>query len=312
MNNKLVSVIIPTYNREKMLCECIDSVLESTYACLEIIIVDNHSTDTTVDTITKKYVNSPVKVVSLKENLMAAGGRNEGIKRAAGDYLLFVDNDNIIYPDMIQILVDEMEKNNRAGLVGPISINKYYGDTIWLASGDYNFFTSRPKMLYSGKKIDEVELEKVYETCYSPNIMMVSRKVINAVGGFDNTYYAMYEEADFGYRILKAGFKCYIVTDARTNHMSYIGNDEQSKLRTLGIGFPERAYHYAKNRFVFMKKYAKLYQRIVFYSVFMHVFFVYYIFIALLYGRTDIAMAWVKGTYKGIFLRVSKDVKVVI
>ena len=173
MNNKLVSVIIPTYNREKMLCECIDSVLESTYACLEIIIVDNHSTDTTVDTITKKYVNSPVKVVSLKENLMAAGGRNEGIKRAAGDYLLFVDNDNIIYPDMIQILVDEMEKNNRAGLVGPISINKYYGDTIWLASGDYNFFTSRPKMLYSGKKIDEVELEKVYETCYSPNIMMV-------------------------------------------------------------------------------------------------------------------------------------------
>lgn len=312
MNNKLVSVIIPTYNREKMLCECVDSVLQSTYAYIEIIIVDNHSTDLTVDTVKKKYFDAPVKVVELEENLMAAGGRNEGIKRASGDYLLFIDNDNVIFSDMIQILVDEMEKDNKTGLVGPLSINRYYGDTIWLASGDYNFFTSRPKMLFPGKKIDEVKLERVYETCYSPNIMMVSREVINTIGGFDNTYYAMYEEADFGYRILKAGYKCYIVTDARTNHMSYIGNDEQSKLRTLGIGFPERAYHYAKNRFVFMKKYAKWYQRIVFYMAFMHVFFVYYIFMALLYGRRDIAGAWLKGTCKGLFSKVSKNVNLVI
>lgn len=307
---KMVSVIIPTYNRAEMLCQCVDSILKSTYTNLQIIVVDNSSTDNTVELLSERYSDNRLEIVRLKENLMAAGGRNVGIKKAVGDYLLFVDNDNIIYPDMIELLVSAMEKEDSVGLVGPLSINRYYGDTIWLASGDYNFFTSRPKTLYGGKKVGEIQLDKKYSTCYSPNIMMVSREAINLVGGFDMSYYAMYEEADFGYRILGAGFKEYIITDARTYHMSYVGHGEQAKLRTLGIGFPERAYHYAKNRSVFMKKYAKWYHIIVFYSVFIHVFTLYYSFIALKNGRNDIARAWLAGTIKGIFTRVKKQIKI--
>lgn len=308
---KLVSVIIPTYNRGKMLCECVASILESTYTNIEVLIVDNNSTDNTVELIQEVFKRDErVHMIGLKENLMAAGGRNEGIKRAKGEYLLFVDNDNIVYPDMIMYLVEEMEKDARIGLVGPLSINKYYGDTIWLASGDYHFFSSRPRTLYAGKKVNEVELKNKYATCYSPNVMMVSRKAIEAVGGFDTSYFAMYEEADFGYRILKAGFKEYIVTDARTHHMSYIGKDENAKLRTLGLGFPERAFHYAKNRTVFMKKYAKWYHRIVYYVFFIHVFTVYYMFEALIHGRKDIAKAWWKGTLSGVKAKVERKIKI--
>ena len=158
--------------------------------------------------------------------------------------------------------------------------------------------------MYAGKKVEEVELKKRYATCYSPNIMMVSKDAIEAVGGFDTSYYAMYEEADFGYRILKAGFTAYIVTDARTHHMSYISKGEDAKLRTLGLGFPERAYHYAKNRTVFMKKYAKWYHMISYYLIFIHVFTIYYIAEALLHGRKDIAKAWWKGTRDGLKIDV--------
>lgn len=310
---KLVSVIIPTYNRAEMVCKCIDSILKSTYSNLEIIVVDNCSTDLTVKLLKENYSeDSRIRIINLSENLMAAGGRNEGIKNARGDYLLFVDNDNIVYPDMIELLVKEMECDENIGLVGPLSINKYYGDTIWVASGYCNLFSSRAKHLYEGKKPTEVTLEKKYETCYLPNIIMVSRKVIEVVGGFDKSYFAMYEDADFGYRIKKAGFKEYVVTDARTHHLNYVREDEQTKLRILGIGFPKRAYHFAKNRTVFMKKYAKWYQRAVYYLIFIHIFTVCYTGIALFYGRIDIAKAWISGTVAGLCAKVKKDIKVEI
>lgn len=308
---KLVSVIIPTYNRAEMVCDCIDSVLCSTYENLEIIVVDNASSDNTVELISNKYeFDKRVNILALSENLMAAGGRNEGIKKANGDFLLFIDNDNIVNKDMIEILVKEMENDENIGLVGPISINRHSNGTIWLASGDYHFFSSRPKTLYSGKNVNEVRLEKRYLTCYSPNIMMVSRRAIDLVGGFDKSYYAMYEEADFGYRIKKAGFLEYIVTDARTDHVSFVNENQQAKLRMLGIEFPERAYHYAKNRTVFMRKYAKWYNMITYYLIFLHIFTIYYCVVALRYGRIDIAKAWIKGTIKGLTIRVNKTIKI--
>ena len=311
MKMKLVSVIIPTYNRAEMLCECVDSILNSTYKNLEVIIVDNNSTDNTKELVKKKYVTDErVLLVPLKENLMAAGGRNEGLKRAKGDYLLLVDNDNIVEQNMIELLVEEMCKDDRIGLVGPLSINKYDGNAIWLASGSYNFFSSRPKTLYAGRKPHEVMMEKRYSTCYSPNIMMVSKQVAEAVGGFDRSYYAMYEEADFGYRILKSGYQEYIVTDARTMHLSYVGEGEAAKLRILGIGFPERAFHYAKNRTVFMKKYAKWYHMITYFLIFFHVFTIYYSGIAIKYGRWDIAKAYLKGAWIGVFTHVTKETRV--
>ena len=310
---KLVSVIVPTYNRAEILCDCIGSIICSTYTNLEIIIVDNKSTDQTVDIVKHRYSNDKrIKILKLKKNRMAAGGRNAGIKVAKGEYMLFVDNDNIVYPDMIELLIREMEKDKNIGLTGPISINKFNDDRIWLASGDYHFFSSRPKTLYANKKIEEITLEKRYETCYSPNVMMASRKAVQAVGGFDRVYYAMYEEADFGYRILQAGFKAYIVTDARTCHLGTVGAGEQERLRHLGIGFPERAYHFAKNRTIFMKKYANWYHMITYYLIFIHVFTFYYSFMALKYGRKDIAAAWLKGTVAGMIASVPKQIKVKI
>lgn len=308
---KLVSVIIPTFNRVEVLCDCIDSILNSTYTNLEIIVVDNNSTDHTVEIVKKRYIcEKKICIIGLKKNLMAAGGRNIGIKRAKGKYLLFVDSDNKVFPNMIEVLVSEMEKDENIGLVGPISINKYAGNKIWLASGDYHFFSSRPKTLYSGKRLNEVKLNKRYKTCYSPNIMMASRKAINAVGGFDRIFYIMYEEADFGYRILQAGFQAYIVTDAKTLHLGYVNKNQESALRYLGVESPDRAFYFAKNRSVFMKKYAKWYHLITYYLLFIHIFTFYYWFMAVKNGRADIASAWIKGTQKGIRSKVLKQIKI--
>ncbi len=92
--SKKVSVIIPTYNRSAVLQKCVDSVLRSDYSPIEVVIVDNASTDDTESVCASRYGadtdGRQIQYVRLPENRMAAGGRNAGIGHATGDYLLFL------------------------------------------------------------------------------------------------------------------------------------------------------------------------------------------------------------------------------
>lgn len=102
---KKVSIIIPIYNSEKNLSECINSVLNQTYKNLEIIIVDDKSTDRSID-IVKKIKDKRIKLIELKENSGAAIARNKGIELATGNYICFLDSDDYWYPEKIQKQLD--------------------------------------------------------------------------------------------------------------------------------------------------------------------------------------------------------------
>ena len=100
----LISVIIPVYNTEKFICECVDSVLNQTYRNIEVILVDDGSLDgcpEICDTYADK--DSRVRVIH-KKNGGLSYARNCGIRNAAGEYLTFVDSDDVISSDMIQYL----------------------------------------------------------------------------------------------------------------------------------------------------------------------------------------------------------------
>ncbi len=300
----LLSVVVLTYNRVDVLIPCVESILASTYQNMEVIIIDNHSTDNTQEQVQLKFGNNPmVRYVYMEKNLMAAGGRNAGFRESKGDWILFIDSDNIIYPDMIEILVKEAQKDSSIGLLGPLSINTNMGNTIWLAAGGFNFFTSIAQMLYNGKEPEKVELKHRYPTYYSVNIYFVSRKAMEAVSGMDERYGIMYEDFDFGYRIRNAGFKGYIVTDARTSHLLSVGEGENKRLRELGIETLYRAFLFARNKTLFMKRHAKWYHKISYYGIFMHLFNVFYCFNAISCKRWDIARAWMKGTWTGLWMK---------
>lgn len=102
---KKVSIIIPIYNSEKNLSECINSVLNQTYKNLEIIIVDDKSTDRSID-IVKKIKDKRIKLIELKENSGAAIARNKGIELSTGNYICFLDSDDYWYPEKIQKQLD--------------------------------------------------------------------------------------------------------------------------------------------------------------------------------------------------------------
>ncbi|MCF0128800.1 MAG: glycosyltransferase family 2 protein [Pseudobutyrivibrio sp.] len=305
----MVSVIIPTFNRAEQVCDCVDSLLQSSHKNLEIIVVDNASTDDTVTVLENRF-GDKITVLKLRENLMAAGGRNQGIKIAKGYFLMFLDNDNKVTPDMIEKLVDFALRDESIGLVGPLTLQANDDMVIWTASGRIRKWSSRPENLYAGKRVEEVSLEEAYPTELSPNCMMISRAAIEAVGGFDTSYYAMYEESDIGSRILKAGFKEFILTSAVTHHFETVSKDGNLPLRKLGAWPAERAFHFAKNRFIYMKKYATWYQRVLFYIFWGPVFTVYYVAKALQCKDSAVAKAWLRGTFTGLTTKADKNIRI--
>lgn len=114
MNNQkvLISVIIPVYNVEKYLRKCINSILNQTYKNLEIILVDDGSPDK-CGKICDEYREKDLRVhVIHKENGGLSDARNIGIKNATGKYIVFIDSDDWIHPNMIEILFYEIQKSN--------------------------------------------------------------------------------------------------------------------------------------------------------------------------------------------------------
>lgn len=107
----LVSVIIPTYNRPKLLEKAVESALAQTYQNIEIIIVDDGSTDPCVSPLLDKIQKNNKIHIIRKENAYLGAARNAGVQAAKGDYIVFLDDDNILFPEFIerclQILICE-------------------------------------------------------------------------------------------------------------------------------------------------------------------------------------------------------------
>lgn len=114
MNNKrqlmeeLISVIIPVFNAEQYLDHCIESVLSQTYQSLEIILIDDGSTDRSAD-ICDRYVKMDDRVRYIHQhNLGVSAARNNGLKEARGKYICFVDSDDLLHPQFLEIAVRAM------------------------------------------------------------------------------------------------------------------------------------------------------------------------------------------------------------
>lgn len=113
----LVTVIIPAYNADKFICRCIDSVMKQSYHDIEILIIDDGSTDET-RSICKKYQEKDGRVRFLSQsNGGVSKARNFGIREAKGQYIAFVDADDYIKSNMIETMVSSFLQNDKIDLV---------------------------------------------------------------------------------------------------------------------------------------------------------------------------------------------------
>ena len=112
--NKLVSIIIPVYNTEKYLDDCLSSAVEQSYSNLDIIIVNDGSTDNSMG-ICKKYAKNDDRIsLFTKKNGGLSDARNFGIKHARGDLIFFLDSDDFIQANTIEVLVNILKNDNKS------------------------------------------------------------------------------------------------------------------------------------------------------------------------------------------------------
>ena len=306
----LISVIIPTYNRAAMVCDCVKSVLATNYPALEVIVVDDCSPDDTGAQIAARFGSDPrVKYQRNEKNSFQAVSRNNGASRATGELLMFLDDDNVVHQDIFVELLVVFKSHPTAGLVAPLAVHMRPGKTnaVWSLGSDFNRWTSQPHDTYPNLGLDEFERMQetspqiVFSTTYYPNGFLVSRKLFETVGGFEEAYEQIFEESDFGWKVVEAGFHPLIAVRARTDHLGFLEPGCVPELRQLGIEKPRRTFCFARNRIRFARKHFTFLQALSVTFVFAPLSAVYYGWVALRNRRPDIAWAYLKGLLAGVF-----------
>lgn len=170
----MVSVIIPTYNRKATILRSVNSVLEQTYSDIEVIVVDDCSTDDTEDVI-KSIKNNKLKYIRCSQNGGVAAARNIGLENAQGEYIAFNDSDDIWRANKLEMQMKELEKNSDYGMIY-CAFSRRKGDKILftMPSGKQN------RNFLSGRMFDFLIGGNVIGT----PTMLIKREVFDAVGNF--------------------------------------------------------------------------------------------------------------------------------
>ena len=299
-----ISVVIPTYNRADMLVRCVGSILATDYPALEVIVVDDCSPDGTAERVAREFGSDRrVRCIRNARNLQLAASRNAGARAATREWIFFLDDDNIVHPDIFEEFEKTSRRRPNAAFIAPLAIHRRQGSEgeIWTIGSDFNRWTSQPKDRASHLPLKDLPADVTeYDTTYSPNGFLVRREAFERVGGCDESFGIMFDESDFGWRIGEAGYEMVISTGARTDHYGMVEPGCVSRLRYLGIEKPGRTYLFARNRLRFARRHFSVLQALSVALVFAPLSCAYYCAVAVRNRRPDIAWAYLKGTVRGL------------
>jgi GT2 family glycosyltransferase len=225
-----VSIIVLTYNNVKHTKACLYSILKySNYPNLELVIIDNNSKDETpafLKVFKKKYGNT--KFILNKTNKGFAGGCNQGVEAATGDYIIFLNNDTIVTPDWVNGLIKPL-KNKNVGIVGPLT------NFMWNHQEVEISYRSVESML---KKVADIKSKSGFREADDIAFFCVAarKEVIKEVGSLDEQFgVGMFEDDDYCLRVKKAGYKVAVAEAVFIHHFGQIslfslGNEKYKEI----------------------------------------------------------------------------------
>jgi GT2 family glycosyltransferase len=293
----LVSVVITTCNRLNDLIRCIDSVARSTHLPLELLVIDDFSSDATRRLGDSDIVDQHprfagcCRVIHNASSLKMVKARNVGARAARGVYVLFIDDDNVIEDTMIARLVAHAEQHPKAGVIGPAMC--YLSDRRrYLDYQTINLFTGRTR----GHVDPPSEQRAVCRSDGVPNVFMVRAEVFQKVGSFDEALIQTFTEPDFGFNIARHGYESVVVKDAITFHDVPSGYTP----RSLGGQFKVKAYCTMRNRAVLISRYGRWYHVLVYEICFAWAWALLYSALVLRYGRFDLVPLYLYGWLDGL------------
>lgn len=205
MNDK-VSIIVPVYNMEKYIIKCVNSLINQTYRNIEIILIDDGSTDNSIKIVNETFKDERIVIVSQK-NSGSGAARNLGIKIATGDYLFFVDSDDFIAEETIEVMINKMLNDNSNLVI--CDYYKYFSDNNkqhidiiphYDCNNDKQAVISMPGAVC---KLFKKEIFEKYNICFLPGAFFEDNAVIPFVCAISGKY--SYINKPFYYYLQREG-----------------------------------------------------------------------------------------------------------
>lgn len=210
----MIDFIVCNYNGKHLIGDCLDSIKKQSHKGWNCIVVDDASTDGSVEYLKKEY--PWVKVITKPRNSGPSISRNMGIKASKGEYIAILDNDVVLDKDWLKEQLLFMKNNEYCGIVGSKlvysmnskKLNASHGDLFTIGIG-FDGRCGKP-----AKSFDKV-VQCIY-VCSAA--MLMRRKMVKEIGNFDDTYFYGHEDTDLGWRANIAGWGVYGNPSAIAKH----------------------------------------------------------------------------------------------
>lgn len=247
-NPKVFSVIL-NYNGFEDTKSCINSLKQVEYNNLEIIVVDNASTDGSYERLKKEFPE--IIVVLLDRNTGYTGGMNAGAKYAmkhGADYIFLTNNDMVYEPDFLNPLVEKLLSDESIGIVSSKVLYYHNKDIIYCAGADFKFFRCGAVNMYQGLSAKKYGNEPREITSAEGCCLLLKKEVFEKAGFYDERYFIYCEDIDFSDRV-REYFKIYYLPQSLVYHKAGagLGWDDYS---------PFYYYYFTRNRLMYFTKYS--------------------------------------------------------
>lgn len=239
----LVSIISINYNQAIVTAAMLQSLKSLLYRNIEVIIVDNASTEDPTEIVAAAYPQAIL--IKSAINLGFSGGNNLGLKRAKGDIAFFINNDTEVTPNLVGTLVDVLLSNPKIGMVTPKI--KYFETNIiqYAGSNAINPFTSRGSRVgYQAQDVGQYNYVSETDLPHGA-ALMVRIETIQKVCMMPEIFFLYYEEHDWAESFKRAGYVVHYVGTAEIFHKESI---------SVGKANPLKTFYLTRNRLLFTKR----------------------------------------------------------
>lgn len=218
MSTRKVSIIIPNYNGKHYLDFCLRSVLETDYPNLEVLVVDNGSTDGSVEYVISNFSkDTRVKVIVLDKNYGYPAANNIGAKQANGKYLVFLNNDTKVDKGWLKELVQVFELDRSVGMA--------QGKVLLMRNprriSNVGHYIDKLGFTYDRGRFekDEGQYDHITQIAVTGVAAIIRREVFEKLSGFDSSFFLQLEDSDLSWRVQLYGLRTILVPQAIIYHV---------------------------------------------------------------------------------------------
>jgi len=208
------SIIVVNYNGRRWLERCLSSAIDQLTPHDELIVVDNGSTDGSVDFVERAFPS--VRILALSHNSGFAGGNNAGARVAQGHYIAFLNNDASPCLGWLASLKSAAERDPSVGLVASRIVFMHDPSIVDSAGDGLARWGGAFKRAHGCVVEEDSQVIEVFGACGAA--CLVRRDAFLEIGGFDEAFFAVYEDVDLSYRLQLRGFRCVYAPDAVVHH----------------------------------------------------------------------------------------------